>query len=146
MQMAEEVKQDIFATRLDVQFDLHCLQFVNLVRAGDMLGAVAFAQANLHPFGFENGPQVEQLEECLALLAYDNPAVSPVGQYLSESFKQQVADALNGALLEAADLPSRAPLERVLQHLTVLEGTPGGRSDSPRSGFRLEEWLNSPSR
>mmetsp|Transcript_35759 Transcript_35759/g.101195 ORF Transcript_35759/g.101195 Transcript_35759/m.101195 type:complete len:325 (+) Transcript_35759:335-1309(+) len=142
--MATELQGDIFLKRNDVLFDLTCLEYIKLVRKGCVEEAIAFAQKELSSFGHGDSSQVGKLEECLALLAYDNPAASPLGSYLSDEHRQGVADALNGALLQAADLPSRAPLERIAQQLTVASDVVASLSGGGGAQrFRFDEWIRS---
>jgi len=142
--MATELEPEIFTKRRDVLLDLLCLQFVDIVRTGDTQEAIVFAKKELAPFGYGDAGNVERLEECLALLAYTEPESSPVGQYLREEFRTAVADALNGALLQAANLPDRAPLERVVQQLTATRAALA--KDGVTQRFRFGDWVSTPTR
>lgn len=140
--MACALKKDIFQKRRDVLFDLMCLEYVNRLRSGRIDDAVSFARTELSPFGYMAKSYVMQLEECLALLAYESPSTSPVGEYMSEDYKLAVAEALNGALLEAAGLPRRAPLEQLVQHLTAATDCLAQETSTKR--FRFSDWVRSP--
>jgi hypothetical protein len=60
------------------------------------------------------------LQDCMALLAYEEPETSPMFSLLSMDHRQSVADALNCAILAHANLPSYTSMERLLQHTTVV--------------------------
>jgi len=137
--MATALEPDIFVSRRDVLFDMMCLRFVELVRAGEGTAAIVFAKKELAPFGAASSASLERLEECLALLAYRAPETSPVGQYMGADFRQGVADSLNGALLEVAGLPRRPPLEAAVRQLAAARESLAGEGLSSR--FRLGEWV-----
>lgn len=54
------------------------------------------------------------------MLAYDSPESSPVGAYMNESHREEVAEALNSAILHSLALPAHASLERLLRQLAVV--------------------------
>lgn len=125
----------------DVYFDLLTLQFAELVKRKDLLGALRFARKELRPFGckLNTSPNkeatLEKLQDLVTLLAYEDPFTSPVGEFLTEEYRQRVADEVNGSLLEYTHRPSQAPLERLLQHTIVTRdrlATEGGTHAPPR--------------
>jgi hypothetical protein len=82
-------------------------------------GALEFAQKELRDFS-EQEHYREKLQDCMALLAYEEPETSPMFSLLSMDHRQSVADALNCAILAHANLPSYTSMERLLQHTTVV--------------------------
>eukprot|EP00271_Cylindrocystis_brebissonii_P004026 TRINITY_DN15383_c0_g2_i1.p1 TRINITY_DN15383_c0_g2~~TRINITY_DN15383_c0_g2_i1.p1 ORF type:complete len:454 (-),score=74.96 TRINITY_DN15383_c0_g2_i1:379-1740(-) len=119
----------------NVSFLLSTQTFIEMVKAGDLDSAVLYARNMLSHFRGTSPERDNHLQRCLALLAYENPADSPVGPLLHSHQREVVADSVNAAVLSTAvtdgPLPESA-LERLLKQLTlchmekrVLEGGQG---------------------
>lgn len=68
-----------------------------------------------------SSPQVQKaLSEAFSLLAYTDPRNSVVSHLLDVSARLPVAEELNSAILVSMGRSSVAPLERVVQHSTVM--------------------------
>jgi hypothetical protein len=94
-------------------------QFSDLIRAGKTQEALLFAQEELAPHGEQNVTQyilcswrlfidldiqpdiLEELEQTMALLAFDVGAPSPIACLLDPSQRQKTASELNSAILAA---------------------------------------------
>lgn len=61
--------------------------------------ALAYGRAELGP-GSKDEQDEELLSDALSLLAYADPATSPCGHLLRESYRAELAEELNGALLK----------------------------------------------
>ena len=103
----------------EVMFRLRCQQFVELVRANQTKEALQFAQTELTPFGFDSKHlvQLQVSKECffffqvlyvlkhlfkkdtVALLAYNDPFKSPAQHMLQQSARDDLAEAVNAAIL-----------------------------------------------
>jgi hypothetical protein len=81
----------------NVYFRLQCQRFVEKVREGNVIEALCFAQDELSWFYELN--QIEIIQDHIVLLAYRDPASSPVGGLLSQEKREAVADALNTAII-----------------------------------------------
>lgn len=110
--------------RSTVSFLLHCQKFIELVKVGSLEAAVTYAQTELASF-FETCLYQNLLQDCVALLAYENPAESPVGYLLKLGQREAVADAVNSvilatdpALLSSKSFP-QSTLEKLLRQLTA---------------------------
>ncbi|XP_068647186.1 ran-binding protein M homolog isoform X1 [Aristolochia californica] len=79
-------------------FLLHCQKFIELVRVGHLEAAVNYARAELAKF-FRDSPLSSLLQDCIALLAYEEPQNSPVGHFLDMVQREAVADAINITIL-----------------------------------------------
>lgn len=105
-------------------FLLHCQKFIELVRVGELENAVKYGRAELAKF-FDLEDYKELVQECVALLAYEEPLKSPVGHLLGESQRGVVADAVNSMILStnpnAKDSQSclYSQLEKLLRQLTA---------------------------
>jgi hypothetical protein len=120
IELTNQLAVDLLASNRDIHFDLLSLHFVELVRAKNCASALEFAQGELRPFGKQEDRYREKLQDCMALLAYEEPENSPLFHYLTDDYRQSVADALNCAVLAHANLPSYTSMEKLLQHTTVV--------------------------
>ncbi|KAF7824994.1 pentatricopeptide repeat-containing protein [Senna tora] len=79
-------------------FLLHCQKFIELVRVGALEEAVKYGRIELARFfGL---PIFEDLvQDCVALLAYEQPQESSVGYLLHDSQREIVADTVNAMIL-----------------------------------------------
>ncbi|KAJ7522175.1 hypothetical protein O6H91_19G086200 [Diphasiastrum complanatum] len=109
-----------------VGFLLHCQKFIELVKAGALEAAVFYAQQELASF-FGSPPLQNLLQDCVALLAYENPAESPVGYLFKLGQREAVADAVNACvmgtnpvLLSSGQSP-QSSLEKLLRQLTACQ-------------------------
>ncbi|XP_043709047.1 ran-binding protein M homolog [Telopea speciosissima] len=105
-------------------FLLHCQKFIELVRVGNLEDAVTYARAELARF-FGITSLASLLQDCIALLAYEEPMKSPVGHLLHMSQREVVADAVNAMVLSTnpnmKDSQSylQSYLERLLRQLAT---------------------------
>lgn len=108
-------------------FLLHCQKFVELIKAGCVEVAVTYARKELAHFFGKSPTQDLHLQDCLALLAYEKPADSPVGYLLGLGQRETIADAVNAVVLAqnpALQQPDKLPqsaLERLLRQLTACD-------------------------
>ncbi|GLT57973.1 hypothetical protein SLA2020_309030 [Shorea laevis] len=119
IELTEELAPDLLEKDKDLHFDLLGLHFVELVCSRKCSEAIEFACSKLSPFGNVQ-KFVRKLEECMALVAYEEPEKSPVFHLLSLEHRQQVAESLNRAILAHANLPSYTAMERLIQQTTVV--------------------------
>eukprot|EP00736_Rhodelphis_marinus_P003918 Rmarinus@m.5753 len=117
MKECEERWPGMLEKSSDVVFQLKTQVYVEFIRAGDVKGALEYAREHLTPVRQD---RIEEIEDLLALLAYDDPSTSPVGHYLSAERLDNVADQLNAAILLHETQPSQASMKQLMQHLTVL--------------------------
>jgi len=80
-------------------FHLQQQHLIELIRQKNIDAALKFAQENLADQGEENTDVLEELERTLALLAFEDPEISPFGDLLALSHRQKVASEFNTAFL-----------------------------------------------
>ncbi|CAI9116829.1 OLC1v1018094C1 [Oldenlandia corymbosa var. corymbosa] len=119
IELIGQLAPELLEKNKDLHFDLLSLHFVELVSSRKCTEALEFAQSKLTPFG-KVQKHLKKLEDFIALLAYEEPKNSPMFYLLSADYRQQVADFLNRAILEHANLPSHSALERLIQQTTVV--------------------------
>ena len=85
------------------------------VRARDDEAAMAYGRAALGATCVTQQDH-ELLQDVLSLLAYDEPEKSPSGDMLGNKSREDLAAALNGAVLRSKGRMQESALERLLQH------------------------------
>ncbi len=80
-------------------FHLQLQQLLEYIRQGNIEGALSYAQGELSARGEENPAFLNELEEALALLAYDDPKKSPFSDLLNHSQRLRVVSEVNSAIL-----------------------------------------------
>ncbi|XP_010519102.1 PREDICTED: glucose-induced degradation protein 8 homolog isoform X2 [Tarenaya hassleriana] len=143
VELTEHLAEGMLEKNKELHFDLLSLHFVELLCARNCTEALQFARTRLAPFG-KDQKYVEKLEDVMALLAYEDPEKSPMFHLLSFEHRQRVADNLNRAILEHANLPSYTPMERVIQQVTVVRQYL--KQESGKDGFppfSLKDFLQS---
>lgn len=63
---------------------------IELIRKGNLEGALDYAQTHLAERGEENSEILPELERTLALLAFENPETSPFADLMHPSQRQKV--------------------------------------------------------
>eukprot|EP00262_Sarcandra_glabra_P012789 TRINITY_DN3373_c0_g1_i2.p1 TRINITY_DN3373_c0_g1~~TRINITY_DN3373_c0_g1_i2.p1 ORF type:complete len:473 (+),score=78.82 TRINITY_DN3373_c0_g1_i2:76-1494(+) len=99
-------------------FLLHCQRFIELVRVGHLEAAVKYGRAELVKF-FKVTSLEGLLQECSALLAYEEPLKSPVGHLLNVAHREAAADAVNSMVL-STDPSMKGSESYYLSHLEKL--------------------------
>ncbi|CAG8717223.1 5761_t:CDS:2, partial [Acaulospora colombiana] len=92
-------------------------RLIEYIRQGKVVEALEFAQDELAPRGEENPEFLEELERTMALLAFDDTAVSPVGDLLHHSQRQRTASELNAAILTSQSQEKDPKLPSMLKML-----------------------------
>ena len=85
------------------------------VRARDDEAAMAYGRAALSATCVTQQDH-ELLQDVLSLLAYDEPEKSPSGDMLGNKSREDLAAALNGAVLRSKGRMQESALQRLLQH------------------------------
>lgn len=98
-------------------FHLQQQHLIELIRQGNVEKALDFAQSHLAERGEKNADILNELEQTLALLAFDNPEKSPFGELLHLSHRQKVASELNAAILEQEHMEPTSKLSNFLKLL-----------------------------
>ncbi|KAK9455338.1 concanavalin A-like lectin/glucanase domain-containing protein [Dipodascopsis uninucleata] len=110
-QNEDEVMDDVDAPDKEKQAEVNKL----------LSDALAFGQKLHSSYSSNSLPEVQKsLNDIFALMAYKNPMESPMAYLLSEEGRVAVAEELNSAILVSLGKSSVAPLERLIQHTTIL--------------------------
>lgn len=101
MERANDMNPLILDENEALFFHLQQQKLIELIRAGDLDAALAFAQEELAPRGEENREFLRELERTMTLLAFDDPSVAPMSDLLSPAQRQKTASELNAAILSS---------------------------------------------
>ena len=100
MELVNDLNPEILDTAPHLFFHVQQQRLIELIRSGDVSGALQFAQEELAPRGEENPQFLEELEKTIALLAFPVPkGDGPQGSLLHHSQRQKLASELNAAIL-----------------------------------------------
>ncbi|XP_028800220.1 ran-binding protein M homolog isoform X2 [Neltuma alba] len=129
-------------------FLLHCQKFIELVRVGALEEAVKYGRIELARF-FGLPTFVDLVQDCVALLAYEQPQESSVGYLLRDSQREVVADTVNAMILSTnpnvKDSKNclRSYLEKLLRQLTACCLERRSLNGDQGEAFQLQRVLSS---
>ena len=108
----------LLATQPKLHFRLRCQHFIELIRSGAAVQAVAYAQKEL---AVESSPAAE-LAEVFALIAYEKPSdvTGRPAALMGVAHLEGSVGALNAAILQEQGLPSTCAIERLLRQLLAV--------------------------
>ncbi|KAI8586856.1 CTLH/CRA C-terminal to lish motif domain-containing protein [Geranomyces variabilis] len=102
----------------EIRFQCGCQMFVELVRISAPR-AIVFAQQEL--FGkYTSAEHMATLNDIIGLIAYPDPAASPLASYLAEARRENLAARLNRRILESQGSAPTTMLERLVRQATVV--------------------------
>ncbi|KAJ3045341.1 Ran-binding protein 9 [Rhizophlyctis rosea] len=104
---------------VEMLFQLKCQQFIECVRKS-ATEALQYAHLELHRPEYRVEPFKTRWNDIMALIAYANPETSPVGQYLSQDRREEVASNLNSHILSLSGLPSRPAIDVLVRQAVVV--------------------------
>lgn len=122
----------------DVLFKLMGQHFIELIRHRKMQEALEFAQKELRSFAKSDPAFENHFKEIFPLIAYEDPEASPLGECLSDAYKERVASSLNSAILVEKNLPAEASMEILIRYLTVAREMADG---DKKERWTLRNWL-----
>jgi len=117
IERVNDLNPEILDTNPKLYFHLQQQRLIEYIREGKIAEALEFAQDELAPRGEENPEFLEELERTMALLAFDDTTVSPVGDLLHPSQRQRTASELNAAILTSQSQEKDPKLPNMLKML-----------------------------
>ena len=124
---ARRLSPDLLAGSPELSFHVQQQQLVELIRAGRVEEAIAFAQAELAPKAESSAALLAELERTMLLLAYEDASESPEAELLSQAQRQRTASRLNAAVLSAQAQETEAALPMMLRRLHWAQDDLGER-------------------
>lgn len=96
-----DIDASILEERPSLAAALQRQRLIELARAGDADGALAYARDHVAPRADDDPASLADAERALALLAFPDPAASPLADLLSPAQRAKTAGEANAAILEA---------------------------------------------
>lgn len=121
MTLTNNLNPEILDSRPQLYFHLQQQQLIEFVREKKIEKALEFAQNAMAELSIENSEYLDELEKTMALLAYENPELSPFAELLNFSQRHKVASELNAAILEADHQQTNSKLENLLKMLLWVQ-------------------------
>ena len=115
IELVNDVDPEILDTDSRLFFHLQQQQLLELVREGDIERVLAFAQSELSARGEENPEFLDELEQTLALLAFEDPGSCPFSDLLQHSQRLKVVSELNAAILASQDQEATSKLSTLMK-------------------------------
>ncbi|KAI1316285.1 Ran-binding protein 9, partial [Mortierella claussenii] len=109
---------------IHMNFKLQCQKFIELVKSDPGPEALTFARqviidfTQLDPEGKET--YMKHMENIVSVIAYANPEESPNGHYLKQEERDQLADAMNSAVLGCNGMSSEPALLTIVKQTTLV--------------------------
>eukprot|EP00271_Cylindrocystis_brebissonii_P008236 TRINITY_DN22263_c0_g1_i1.p1 TRINITY_DN22263_c0_g1~~TRINITY_DN22263_c0_g1_i1.p1 ORF type:complete len:250 (+),score=56.13 TRINITY_DN22263_c0_g1_i1:298-1047(+) len=120
-----DLNPEILDTNPQLFFHLQQQRLIELIRSGKVEEALDFAQEELAPRGEENHSLLEELEQTVALLAFDAANAQsgncPVGLLLDPAHRQKTASELNAAILTSQSHEKEPKLPSLLKMLLWVQ-------------------------
>jgi glucose-induced degradation protein 8 len=112
----------ILEERPTLAFALQRQALIELARGGRAEAALEYAREYLAPRGEDDPGLLADLERAVALLAFPDPASSPLADLLSPAQRAATAGALNAAILDAQGAAGEARLPGLVRLLAWAQG------------------------
>lgn len=140
----DTLTRQILDTMPALFFQLQQLHMIELLRAGRMEEALSWAAESLAPLGEDNPDLFDDLEKGMSLFVLDmhaqtdnTPAYAKA--LYSVEHRQEVADALNAAILAFQRRPGEARLPRLLGFMQAGNALDDAYEQSVDSDLSLDE-------
>jgi len=118
-------------------FRLQQQKLIEYIRQGRIAEALQFAQEELAPRGQENPEFLSELENTMALLAFESSKSAPesISSLLSPNQRMKTAGEVNAAILESFSQGKESKLVALLKLLCWGESMLEERADFPKVDF-----------
>lgn len=113
VELVNDIDPEVLDTNPSLFFHLQQQQLLELIREGKTEQVLKYAQSELSARGEENPEFLDELEQSLGLLAFDDATSCPFSELLQPSQRLKVISELNAALLASHD-------QEVLSKLSTL--------------------------
>jgi hypothetical protein len=132
VERVNDLDPEILEEQPDLLFRLQQQRLIELIRAGAVDEALEFAQERLAPAGEDNPSILAELERTVALLVFEDPAASPMGDLLEPAQRARTASELNAAILAAQAQAGKPRLPHLLKFLVWAQEQLETKADFPK--------------
>ncbi|KAF9787236.1 lish motif-containing protein [Thelephora terrestris] len=132
-----DLNPEILDTNPALYFRLQQQKLIEYIRQGRIAEALQFAQEELAPRGQENPEFLPELENTMALLAFESSKSAPesISSLLSPNQRMKTAGEVNAAILESFSQGKESKLVALLKLLCWGESMLEERADFPKVEF-----------
>ncbi|GAB4821825.1 hypothetical protein N2152v2_008871 [Parachlorella kessleri] len=132
IERTNDLDPEILEEKADLFFHLQQQRLIELVRAGKVEEALAFAQEFLAPCGEENPAFLEELERTVTLLVFEDVKDSPLADLMEPSQRHKTASELNAAILASQSQEKESRLPNLLKLLVWTQQQLDEKAAYPR--------------
>jgi len=122
VELVNDVDPEILDTNSKLYFHLQQQQLLELIKQGDMEKVLEYASTELSARGEENPEFLDELEQSLSLLAFNDTSSCPFSELLQPSQKLKVVSELNAALLASQDQEATSKLGTLMKLVLWAQG------------------------
>ena len=115
VELVNDIDPEVLDTNPSLFFHLQQQQLLELIREGKTEQVLKYAQSELSARGEENPEFLDELEQSLGLLAFDDAANCPFSELLQPSQRLKVISELNAALLASHDQEALSKLSTLMK-------------------------------
>ncbi|ORX93435.1 hypothetical protein K493DRAFT_284705 [Basidiobolus meristosporus CBS 931.73] len=144
VERVNDLDPEILDTNPKLFFHLQQQRLIELIRKGNVDEALEFAQEELAPRGEENPEMLQELEQTMALLAFEDLNKSPVGELLDHTHRQKTASELNAAILTSQSQDKDPKLPGLLKMLVWAQNQLDEKTNYPRINNFMTAELEGP--
>ena len=115
VELVNDIDPEVLDTNPSLFFHLQQQQLLELIREGKTEQVLKYAQSELSARGEENPEFLDELEQSLGLLAFDDATSCPFSELLQPSQRLKVISELNAALLASHDQEAMSKLSTLMK-------------------------------
>ena len=115
VELVNDIDPEVLDTNPSLFFHLQQQQLLELIRDGKTEQVLKYAQSELSARGEENPEFLDELEQSLGLLAFDDATNCPFSELLQPSQRLKVISELNAALLASHDQEALSKLSTLMK-------------------------------
>jgi hypothetical protein len=115
VELVNDIDPEVLDTNPSLFFHLQQQQLLELIREGKTEQVLKYAQSELSARGEENPEFLDELEQSLGLLAFDDATSCPFSELLQPSQRLKVISELNAALLASHDQEALSKLSTLMK-------------------------------
>lgn len=124
-------------TNNSIAFLLAKQELIELIKDGKVMDALMFATKHLAPMGEKNQHYLQEIEQAMALLAFENQTQSPLGYLLEQNQRRRVADEVNSAILRTQKQELEPILPTMVRQFHYMEDQLHKKLKRPPQGIQL---------
>ena len=132
IEKVNDLDPEILEEHAELLFHLQQQRLIELIRKGSVEEALEFAQDQLAPLGEDHPKFLEELERTVALLIFDKPQNSPMGDLLEPAQRARTASELNAAILASQAQAGKPTLPNLLKFLVWAQQELENKVDFPK--------------